>query len=40
MNESFTGVFEEKTCTDLLDLLIKTGVNLHYKEKQDSILIY
>lgn len=40
MNESFTGVFEEKTCKDLLDLLIKTGVNLHYKEKQDSILIY
>jgi ferric-dicitrate binding protein FerR (iron transport regulator) len=40
MNESFTGVFEEKTCKDLLDLLIKTGVNLHYTEKQDSILIY
>lgn len=40
MTESFTGVFEEKTCKDLLDLLIKTGVNMHYKEKQDSILIY
>ncbi|CDT33987.1 MULTISPECIES: FecR family protein [Sphingobacterium] len=40
MNESFSGVFEEKTCKDLLDLLIKTGVNLHYTEKQDSILIY
>lgn len=40
MNESFTGVFEEKTCKDLLDVLIKTGVNLHYTEKQDSILIY
>jgi ferric-dicitrate binding protein FerR (iron transport regulator) len=40
MNESFTGVFEEKTCKDLLNLLIKTGVNLHYTEKQDSILIY
>ncbi|SMG39822.1 FecR family protein [Sphingobacterium psychroaquaticum] len=39
-SEPFSGVFEEKNCRDILNILIQTGIPLKFKEKQDSIIIY
>lgn len=38
-NEVFSGVFDEKECEQVLDVLRKTGANLQYKTKQDTIYI-
>lgn len=40
LNQSYTGVFQEKTAREVLDILIKTGANLHYKERRDTIVLY
>ncbi|MDR0264963.1 MAG: FecR family protein [Sphingobacterium sp.] len=40
LNQSYTGVFQEKTAREVLDILIKTGANLHYKEQRDTIILY
>ncbi|WP_426791337.1 FecR family protein [Sphingobacterium sp. WOUb80] len=40
LNQSYTGVFQEKTAREVLDILIKTGANLHYKERRDTIILY
>lgn len=40
LNQSYTGVFQEQTAQEVLDILIKTGANLHYKERRDTIILY
>lgn len=40
LNQSYTGVFQEKTAREVLDILIKTGANIHYKERRDTIILY
>ncbi|MGJ1436031.1 FecR family protein [Sphingobacterium siyangense] len=40
LNQSYTGVFQEKTALEVLDILIKTGANIHYKERRDTIVLY
>lgn len=38
-DQLFTGVFEEKTCEQVLDILQKTGVKLDYKIEKDTIYL-
>lgn len=40
LKEECSGVFEEKSCEEVLDLIKKTGINLQYEVKQDTLIIH
>lgn len=39
LNLSFSGTFQEGECTQVLDILKKTGLNINYQIKNDTIFI-